>query len=76
MFLLLTFVSSAWSEEAAGPAGPPDNVGTGVVIGESCIIGSHVKLYHAVTLGARSFQRDERGPWNPLRPRAALPDFD
>jgi serine O-acetyltransferase len=35
--------------------------GTGVVIGESCEIGSRVKLYHAVTLGARSFQKDERG---------------
>ena len=27
---------------------------TGTVIGETCIIGSHVKLYHGVTLGARS----------------------
>ncbi|MEO6871124.1 MAG: serine O-acetyltransferase EpsC [Chthoniobacterales bacterium] len=35
--------------------------GTGVVIGETCVIGSHVKLYHGVTLGARSFQRDEDG---------------
>jgi serine O-acetyltransferase len=35
--------------------------GTGVVIGESSEIGSRVKLYHAVTLGARSFQKDERG---------------
>lgn len=35
--------------------------GTGVVIGESCVIGSHVKLYHGVTLGARSFQKDEHG---------------
>ncbi len=35
--------------------------GTGVVIGETCEIGSHVKLYHAVTLGARSFQKDEHG---------------
>ncbi|MDQ2825055.1 MAG: serine O-acetyltransferase [Verrucomicrobiota bacterium] len=35
--------------------------GTGVVIGESCEIGSRVKLYHAVTLGARSFQKDEHG---------------
>lgn len=35
--------------------------GTGVVIGETCEIGSHVKLYHGVTLGARSFQRDDRG---------------
>jgi len=35
--------------------------GTGVVIGETCEIGTHVKLYHAVTLGARSFQRDDKG---------------
>ena len=35
--------------------------GTGVVIGETCIIGNHVKLYHGVTLGARSFQKDEQG---------------
>jgi serine O-acetyltransferase len=35
--------------------------GTGVVIGETCEIGSHVKLYHGVTLGARSFQKDEHG---------------
>ncbi|MEY2439891.1 MAG: serine O-acetyltransferase [Verrucomicrobiota bacterium] len=35
--------------------------GTGVVIGETCEIGSRVKLYHAVTLGARSFQKDEHG---------------
>src|SRR5437879_13676069 len=35
--------------------------GTGVVIGESTEIGSRVKLYHAVTLGARSFQKDETG---------------
>jgi len=35
--------------------------GTGVVIGETCIIGSHVKLYHGVTLGAKSFQKDDQG---------------
>jgi serine O-acetyltransferase len=35
--------------------------GTGVVIGETCEIGARVKLYHAVTLGARSFQKDEHG---------------
>ena len=35
--------------------------GTGVVIGETCKIGSHVKLYHGVTLGAKSFQKDEQG---------------
>ena len=35
--------------------------GTGVVIGETCDIGNHVKLYHGVTLGARSFVKDESG---------------
>lgn len=28
--------------------------GTGTVIGETAVIGNHVKLYHGVTLGARS----------------------
>jgi serine O-acetyltransferase len=27
---------------------------TGTVVGETCIIGDHVKMYHGVTLGARS----------------------
>ena len=35
--------------------------GTGVVIGETCRIGRRVKLYHGVTLGARSFAKDESG---------------
>lgn len=35
--------------------------GTGVVIGETCIIGNHVKLYQGVTLGAKSFPLDEEG---------------
>ena len=35
--------------------------GTGVVIGETCRIGARVKLYHGVTLGARSFAKDEAG---------------
>jgi serine O-acetyltransferase len=35
--------------------------GTGVVIGETCDIGSHVKLYQGVTLGALSFPRDAAG---------------
>ena len=39
--------------------------GTGVVIGETCVIGSNVKLYHGVTLGARSFQKDDEG--NPIK---------
>lgn len=35
--------------------------GTGVVIGETAIIGSHVTLYQGVTLGAKSFKYDAEG---------------
>jgi serine O-acetyltransferase len=35
--------------------------GTGVVIGETCVIGENVKLYQGVTLGALSFQKDADG---------------
>ncbi len=35
--------------------------GTGVVVGETCIIGARVRLYQAVTLGAKRFDRDEDG---------------
>lgn len=35
--------------------------GTGVVIGETCEIGQHVKLYQGVTLGALSFPTDGDG---------------
>jgi len=38
--------------------------GTGVVIGETSIIGNRVKLYQGVTLGAKRFSLDEDG--NPL----------
>jgi serine O-acetyltransferase len=35
--------------------------GTGVVVGETAIIGKRVRLYQGVTLGARNFPQDERG---------------
>ena len=35
--------------------------GTGVVIGETTVIGNNVKIYQGVTLGALSFPKDERG---------------
>jgi serine O-acetyltransferase len=35
--------------------------GTGVVIGETGVIGERVRLYQAVTLGARSFPADDKG---------------
>ena len=34
---------------------------TGVVIGETATVGSHVKLYQGVTLGAKSFETDADG---------------
>ena len=39
--------------------------GTGIVIGATCIIGNHVKLYQGVTLGAKSFTLDDDG--NPVK---------
>ena len=35
--------------------------GTGAVIGETTVIGRHVRLYQAVTLGAKTFQKDDSG---------------
>ena len=39
--------------------------GTGIVVGETTVIGNHVKLYQGVTLGAKSFELDENG--NPVK---------
>jgi serine O-acetyltransferase len=39
--------------------------GTGVVIGETTVIGNRVKIYQGVTLGARSFPLDDEG--NPVK---------
>ncbi len=47
--------------------------GTGVVIGETCTIGEHVKLYQGVTLGARSFEVDDNG--NPVKGIKRHPDI-
>ena len=35
--------------------------GTGIVIGQTCIIGKHCTLYQGVTLGAKNFVVDEGG---------------
>jgi serine O-acetyltransferase len=35
--------------------------GTGVVIGQTAVIGRHVRLYQAVTLGAKRFPLDDQG---------------
>jgi serine O-acetyltransferase len=42
--------------------------GTGVVIGETSVIGERVRLYQGVTLGAKSFPSDDHG-----RPHKGLP---
>lgn len=38
---------------------------TGIVVGETTVIGDHVKMYQGVTLGAKSFKTDESG--NPVK---------
>ena len=50
--------------------------GTGVVIGETCIIGERVRIYQGVTLGAKSFPLDEHG--HPLKglPRHPIVEDD
>src|SRR5476651_199801 len=46
---------------------------TGVVIGETAVIGNHVKLYQGVTLGAKSFEVDQAG--NPVKGVKRHPDI-
>ncbi len=48
--------------------------GTGVVIGETCMIGKNVKLYQGVTLGAKSFPLDGGG--NPIKKIKRHPDIE
>lgn len=48
--------------------------GTGVVVGETCDIGNHVKLYQGVTLGALSFPTDADG--NILRGQKRHPTIE
>ena len=45
--------------------------GTGVVIGETCVIGKRVRIYQGVTLGAKSFPLDANG--NPVKGIARHP---
>lgn len=46
---------------------------TGVVIGETARVGSHVKLYQGVTLGAKSFEVDDDG--RPIKGVKRHPDI-
>ena len=48
--------------------------GTGVVIGETSTIGSNVKIYQGVTLGAKSFPLDQNG--KPIKGIKRHPDVE
>jgi serine O-acetyltransferase len=48
--------------------------GTGVVVGETCEIAAHCKLYQGVTLGALSFPKDSQG--NIIRGRKRHPTLE
>jgi serine O-acetyltransferase len=50
--------------------------GTGVVIGETSLIGQGVRLYQAVTLGAKSFESDETGALHKGLPRHPVVEDD
>jgi len=50
--------------------------GTGVVIGETAIIGHRVRLYQAVTLGAKRFNADETGALIKGEPRHPIIEED
>ncbi|BAI97411.1 serine acetyltransferase [Sphingobium sp. TA15] len=50
--------------------------GTGVVIGETAIVGDRVRIYQGVTLGARSFPADEKGALEKALPRHPIIEDD
>lgn len=50
--------------------------GTGVVIGETAIIGENVRIYQAVSLGAKSFPSDENGNLHKGLPRHPIVEDD
>jgi len=50
--------------------------GTGVVIGETAVIGRNVRLYQAVTLGAKRFSADENGHLKKGQPRHPIIEDD
>ena len=50
--------------------------GTGVVIGETAVIGERVRVYQAVTLGAKRFPTDEKGDLQKGLPRHPIVEDD
>ena len=59
----------------AGPAFFIDH-GTGVVIGETAVIGRNVRLYQQVTLGAKRFEADDNGDLVKGQPRHPVLEDD
>ncbi|WP_341679136.1 serine O-acetyltransferase EpsC [Niveibacterium sp. SC-1] len=50
--------------------------GTGVVVGETAVIGERVRIYQAVTLGAKRFEKDESGGLLKGAPRHPMVEDD
>jgi serine O-acetyltransferase len=50
--------------------------GTGVVVGETAVIGQRVRLYQGVTLGAKTFPKDEHGRLLKGAPRHPIVEDD
>jgi serine O-acetyltransferase len=50
--------------------------GTGVVIGETAVIGERVRMYQGVTLGAKRFPTDEKGNLQKGLPRHPIVEDD
>lgn len=50
--------------------------GTGVVIGETAVIGERVRIYQAVTLGAKTFPVDDDGQLKKGQPRHPIVEDD
>lgn len=50
--------------------------GTGVVIGETAVLGNRVRLYQAVTLGAKRFSTNEDGSLQKGQPRHPIIEDD
>lgn len=50
--------------------------GTGVVIGETAVIGERVRIYQAVTLGAKTFPTDDKGHLQKGLPRHPIVEDD
>ena len=49
--------------------------GTGIVVGETAVVGNHVKIYQGVTLGALYFPKDEKGESRDVKRHPTVEDY-